>query len=409
MTKLSWMIGVAAIAGAAVIGIAAYAPAPKSVKIGYAISLSGPNAPAAHTSTLSNYRLWVKEVNAAGGIMLRSIGKRLPIEVIEYDDESKPEKAVEAVENLINKDKVDFILPPWGTGLSLAVGPLFHAAGYPHLAVTAISDRIPELAKLWPNTFWFQGTATEVAQALAATLAKLHSEGKIGNTVAMVSVADQLGIGLAKAERQILEKSGFNIIYDRSYTVGEQDMRLIVDEAKQLNPDSFIAFSYPPDTMALTQQARALNFSPKVFYTGIGTAYPLYKQRFGIDVEGVMGRGGWPLDTPEGMAFVKRYMAEFGQEPDRGGGPPTYASLQVLQQAIERAGKIDRAAVIEELRTAAFQTILGQIKMEGNRYMGTLLVGQWQNGEFQGIAPATLPGAHAIMFPKPAWSDAPMN
>ena len=78
-------------------------------------------------------------------------------------------------------------------------------------------------------------------------------------------------------------------------------------------------------------------------------------------------------------------------------------SLQMLQQAIERVGKIDRAAVIKELQTGTFETILGRVKLEDNLFEETWWVGQWQNGEFYGIAPATLPGARQIIFPKPPW------
>ena len=102
MTKRSSPIAiVAAIAGMLASGIAAHGQTPKSIRIGYAISQSGPNAAGAGITVLPNYHLWVKEVNAAGGIMLKSIGKRVPIEVIEYDDQSKVDKAVEAVERLI--------------------------------------------------------------------------------------------------------------------------------------------------------------------------------------------------------------------------------------------------------------------------------------------------------------------
>ena len=261
--------------------------------------MSGPNTAGAGITVLANYKLWVKEVNAAGGIMLKSYGKRVPIEVIEYDDHSNVDNAVAAVGRLIEHDKVDFILPPWGTGLNVAVGPLLHDAGYPHLAVTALSDMVPELSKRWPNSFWFLGTMTGAVNGLETTIAKLRSEGKIGNTVAMLSVADQFGIGLAKVARRALKKGGFDLVYDRAYSVEAQDMRAIMAEVKQLNPNSFIAFSYPPDTIAITEQARALSFNPKVFYTAVGTAFPVYKQRFGADVEGVFGIGGWNPDAPE--------------------------------------------------------------------------------------------------------------
>ncbi len=405
MTTRSFAIAiVAAIAGMMASDTAAHAQAPKSIRIGIAISLSGANAAGAGMTVLPNYRLWAKEVNAAGGIMLTSAGKRVPIELVEYDDRSNVSNAVEAVERLITQDKVDFILPPWGTGLNIAVGPLLHRAGYPHLAVTAMSDMAPELAKRWQNSFWMLGTMSGAAEGLAATIAKLRSEGRIGNTIAMLSVADQFGIGLAKAARRALSKAGFDIVYDRPYTVDLQDMRAIMTEVQQLNPESFVAFSYPSDTMMITEQARALSFNPKVFYTAVGTAFPIYKKRFGADVEGVMGIGGWNAGTQQSKDYRNRHLEMTGQEPDRWASPITYASLQMLQQAIERAGKIDRAAVIRELQTGTFETILGDVKLENNLYKETWWVGQWQNGEFHGIAPDSLPGAMPIRFPKPAWS-----
>jgi branched-chain amino acid transport system substrate-binding protein len=406
MAQRSSIIGiVTALAATIASAVAAHAQTPTSIKIGYAISLSGPNAPGAGITVLPNYHLWVKEVNAGGGIMLDSIGKRVPVEVIEYDDHSNVDDAVAAVQRLVSQDKVDFILSPWGTGLNLAVGPLLHDAGYPHLAVTALSDQAPELGKLWPNSFWFLGTMTGAAQGLVATIAQLRSEGKIGNTVAMLSVADQLGIGLAKAARTALRKSGFKLVYDRSYAVEPQDMSAIMKEVKQLDADTFIAFSYPTDTIAIAERAHALKFNPKVFYTAVGTAFPLFKHRVGADIEGVMGLGGWDAESAASKAYFKRHLENTGQEPDRWASPVTYASLQMLQQAIERVGKIDRAAVIKELQTGTFETIQGQVKLENNLYRRNWWVGQWQNGEFRGIAPSTLAGARQILFPKPAWHD----
>ena len=119
MTRCSWPIAlVVAFAGLPASGIVAHAEPPKSIKIGYAISLTGPNTAGAGITVLPNYHLWVQEVNAAGGIMLKSIGKRVPIEVIQYDDHSNADDAAAAVERLISQDKVDFILPPWAPDLT---------------------------------------------------------------------------------------------------------------------------------------------------------------------------------------------------------------------------------------------------------------------------------------------------
>ena len=68
----------AAAALAMIAGSAGAAEAPKSIRIGYAISLSGVNAQGAATTTLPGYELWVKDVNDKGGIMVKEFGKRIP-------------------------------------------------------------------------------------------------------------------------------------------------------------------------------------------------------------------------------------------------------------------------------------------------------------------------------------------
>ena len=127
---LAVVIGVVAAACSALA-----ADPPKSVRIGYAISLSGPNAQGAAITTLSGYKLWVDDVNKKGGLKVQGFDKRIPIEVVEYDDTSNAENAVRLVERLMTQDKVDFVLPPWSTGFNLATAPVFARNGYPQLAV----------------------------------------------------------------------------------------------------------------------------------------------------------------------------------------------------------------------------------------------------------------------------------
>ena len=103
---------------AAAVSLAGAAQAQDTIKIGWAISKTGPFAPGAGITTLPNYQVWVKDVNDAGGINVG--GKKMKIEVIEYDDRSNSEEMIMAVERLATQDKVDFILPPWSTGMNLA-------------------------------------------------------------------------------------------------------------------------------------------------------------------------------------------------------------------------------------------------------------------------------------------------
>ena len=79
-------------------------------------------------------------------------------------------------------------------------------------------------------------------------------------------------------------------------------------------------------------------------------------------------------------------------------------ALQMLQAAIEKVGKIDNAAIIKELQTGTFDTIMGKIKLADNIMPVVWWVGQWQGGEFVGLAPAKYEGAKPPLFPKPAWT-----
>ena len=124
---------------------AAVAQEPKSIKVGYAISLSGPQAAGAMLTTVPNYRLWVDEVNKAGGLMLKKYNKRIPLEVVEIDDRSDNEDMVRLVERMMTVDKLDIVLSPWGTGPNLQAAPTFAKYGYPQIMGTAGSDKIEEL------------------------------------------------------------------------------------------------------------------------------------------------------------------------------------------------------------------------------------------------------------------------
>jgi branched-chain amino acid transport system substrate-binding protein len=297
--------GIAALAAAALAGFTASAQAQDTLKIGWAISKTGPFAAGAGVTTLPNYQVWVKDVNDAGGINVG--GKKMKIEVIEYDDRSNSEEMIKAVERLGTQDKVDFILPPWSTGMNLAAAPIFNKLGYPHLAVTANTNAAPQLVKRWPNlTFWL-GLPSEIVDGVVETFSKLQKEGKIGKKIAMVAVADQFGIEQSTAARAGLTKAGFELVYDKSYPFGSQDLQPVLKDAQAANPDVLLAFSYPPDTFAITDTMKVLAFNPKAMFLGVGTAFPGYKGKFQASAEGVMGGGGWDASLPGVKPYITHH------------------------------------------------------------------------------------------------------
>ena len=399
--RLAALAASAAIAYGAGGAIASHAQDRSSVKIGYAVSKTGVNAAGAGVTTIPNYKLWVDDVNKAGGLKLPD-GSQLPIEITEYDDRSAAEEAVRAIERLATQDKVDFILPPWGTGFNLAIAPLMDRLGYPQLAVTAVTDKAPEFAARWKKSFWLLGGGSDYAKSLAGVMATARDAGTINNKVAMISVADGFGIDLVNGARPALTEAGFELAYDKTYPLGTTDFGTLVNEAQASGADTFIAFSYPPGSFALTKQAQVVSFNPKVFYLGVGIAFPIYPKMNDGNVEGVMSLGGVDTGSEEIASYFERHTALNGQPPDSWASAVTYASLQMLQQAIERKG-LDRDAVSQELSSGEFDTILGMIRMEDNQLRTLWWTGQWQDGKFVATAPADRDGAGEAVIPKPAW------
>ena len=105
------LIGTLAVSAALMAAGFVHAQEIKSIKIGTAAAKTGPGAGGAGVTHWPNVKLWVAQVNKGGGILLKSAGnKRVPVELIEYDDRSSNDDAVKAIERLATQDKADFIL-----------------------------------------------------------------------------------------------------------------------------------------------------------------------------------------------------------------------------------------------------------------------------------------------------------
>lgn len=375
--------------------------ASETVKIGYAVARTGANATGAGITTIPNYELWVKDTNAAGGLLMPD-GSRRMIEVVEYDDRSSNEDLVRAVERLASQDKVDIILPPWSTGANLAIAPLLDRLGYPQLAVTAVTDKAPEFAKRWKRSFWMLGGGHDYAKGIVEVLSAAREAGTINGKVAVVSVADGFGIDLINGARPAFKEAGLELAYDKTYPPETSDFAAILNEAKNSGADTFIAFSYPPDSFGMTKTAQSIGYNPKVFYIGVGGAFPIYPGIADGKADGVMSIGGVDADSPKIQEYFARHKEVTGNAPDSWASAITYASLEMLSQAVAKVG-LDHEALAAELSAGSFDTILGSVKMEDNQLRDLWWVGQWQNGAFRGVNPAGKEGAVGAVIPKPEW------
>lgn len=360
------------------------AAAQDTLKIGASAPKTGPLAGGATVTHWPNIKLWIHDVNSRGGLNVG--GKKMKVELVEYDDKSSSEEAIKNLQRLATVDKVDFVVAPYTTGIAVATAPLIARYGYPLISASAATDSLAEFAKRWPNSFWLTGTSTQFATGIVDTLKKLRSAGTIGKRLAVVNVADVFGLELMRAGKKVMTDAGFEIVYEASYPLGTQDVAPIISGAKAANPDAFVAFSYPLDTFALTQQAQTQKFDVGAFYVAVAAAFPSFAARFKENTEGVMGAGGIDPDSPAIQEYRKRHKEVTGGDPDYWGSLTAYAALQILGEAIERAGTTDKAAVIAEIKKKPYATVFGEIDLADGVNHKIWTTGQWQKGSFNAVA-----------------------
>jgi branched-chain amino acid transport system substrate-binding protein len=173
--------------------------------------------------------------------------------------------------------------------------------------------------------------------------------------------------------------------------------------AKASGPDAFIAWSYPPDTFGLTEQAIIENLQVKVFYTAVASSFPAYGGAFGSKINNTLGAGGSNPSDPKIAAWRDAHKAATGLDADYWASANTYVSLQILEQAIEGVGKTDSAAVTEYIKTHTFDTIMGDISFDQQNSAKYWTVGQWQDGVFHGVKGSNVDGAVAVRV-KDGWN-----
>jgi branched-chain amino acid transport system substrate-binding protein len=395
-------IATAVLAVLPLFGSPASAEEPKEIKVGFTLSQSGPYSIGAQHSQMTNYVMWAEEVNARGGIFIKKLGKRLPVRLIHYDDRSNIETAVRFYEKLATKDKVDLMLPPWGSAMNFAVASIADRYGYPLIGVTVTSMRLKKMAL--KNFFAMIQQPDAVSKAIVDFLASAKKKANL-KSVGMVNVSDLFGVEFAGESEPLLREKGFEIVMQKSYPLGVKDLTSVLKELKAKNVDVFIGHSYPGDSFLLTAQAQGLGFDPKVFYAGVGPILPKYEAKFGSSINGVLGPGAWNQKVPfEGSKeYYDRFVKRWKMKPDHWGGPLTWASLQCIEQAIAKVGGLDRKKITQVLQNEKFSTIVGPIKFTNGFNLETPgMVLQWQQGVYEIVWPKERATAEPIV-PKPAW------
>jgi branched-chain amino acid transport system substrate-binding protein len=377
-----------------VLALAMPARAQDNVRIGFSIARTGPNAIAAQGSVEANYVLWSERANAAGGLNVN--GQKRKIELLGYDDQSDVETSVRTYEKLMVDDKVDLILPPWGSNFAFAVAPLANKYGYPFLSTTGSPKKLLDMKM--PYFFGASWTSEQSTRALVELMAAQNVK-----TVAVGYMDDLFGLERYNIMVPMLKEHGIALVGEKSFPPNIKDLSVVLKDFKAKEPDALVGLTYPAESFLMTAQAKEIGFNPKLFYVAIGPAFPFFKQRFADAANGMIGFGTWsPSQGPMQRQYLQEYMKRFNKEPDRDTTGFVWSSLQVLQEAVEHEG-LERKAIRDYIATHEFSTLLGKISYKDGvlaRSEGT--VSQWQNGSYEVVWPsasATTP----LLYPKPAW------
>ena len=375
------------------------APAKDKIRIGWVTSLSGPYASGVAGTNGPVYDLWIEEINAKGGIYVKEYGKKLPIELIKYDDKSDVGTMTKLLEKVILEDKVDFILPPWGTAMLYAAAPIANKHKYILLGGPGGAEKLKEIMDKVPYFFSVLNFSETQMPALAGILGEVKAK-----KAAIIYIQDLHGIEYRDAALKEFKKKGIKVVFAKSFPHGTKDLTPMLKDAKASNVDAFLGFVYPDEAFLVTGQAMEVGFNPKAFFLTVGVCLAPYRDAFSAKgVEGVMGAGAWNGNISPGAKKLEEGLTKRKAVIDYWGQLFYYSSLQFFEKAIEEAGTLDQAKIRDLMATKTYNTAVGPMKFE--KGMNTIHpgeIGQWQNGVFEIIDPGKKRTAKPV-YPKPEW------
>ena len=152
----------------------------------------------------------------------------------------------------------------------------------------------------------------------------------------------------------------------------------------------------------MAQQAIIEDLDVSIYYSAVATSFPAFAGAYGSKINNVLGAGGTNVDDPKIAEYRAAHEAVTGKVADYWASANTYASLQILEQAIEGADTTDRAVVTQYIKDNAFDTVMGTITFEDNFSAKFWSVGQWQDGVFRGVKGTNVEGAVDVRL-KDGW------
>jgi branched-chain amino acid transport system substrate-binding protein len=376
------------------------ASAADPIRIGFAMSLTGANAGAGRSFLLGR-ELWREEANAKGGLLGR------PVEFVYYDDQSNPATVPGIYSKLMELDKVDLVVSPFGTNQIVPAMPVVMQKKMVFMGLfgTGVNDeyKYDRYFQILPNG---PEGARSLSNGFFETAATLNPAPR---TVAILAEDTEFGHSIGAGARANAQRLGLKIVYDQKFPPNTVDHGPLIRAVQAANPDSVFVASYPGNSAGIVRAVNELNYRPMLLGGAmIGLQFTPIKAQLGALLNGFFINENYvpepTMKFPGVEEFLMRYQqraADMKVDPLGFWSPFAYAEMQVLSQAVTAAGAIDQATIAAQLRKTRFRTVVGDVKFgpDGEWETSRILYVQYQGIRGNDINQYREPGRAVILYP----------
>src|SRR5260221_4588482 len=384
---------------AAVVGLlfVSLAFAQQPVKIGMSMPQTGALG-AGGKAALVALRMWVDDVNAKGGLLGRKV------EFIVYDDQTNPALTPATYTRLLDVDKVDLLIAPYGTVPTAPIMPLVKQRDL--LLMGNFSFQVNNVVK---HDKWFNNSPWNTAASWSDGF--IGAGKKLGaKTIAVLAADNDFAQNLANGARELAKKAGLASVYDQNYPPTTTDFSSLIRGIRAAKPDIVFVMSYPNDSVAIVRAVNEIGVgdSVKIFGGGmVGLQFTPIMQSLGSQLNGIVNYNSYVpgIKYPGIEEFLQRYAKKAAEEKVDPLGfylPPfNYAIGQMLEQAINATKSLDHKKLAEYLHQNELKTIVGPIRYGAD--------GEWANArvvqaQFRGVADKDMDqfrqaGKQVVLYP----------
>jgi len=367
------------------------------VKIGMSMPQTG-SLGAGGQAALVALRLWVDDVNQKGGLLNRKV------ELIAYDDQTNPANTPGIYTKLLDVDKVDLLIAPYGTVPTAPIMPLVKQRGL--LLMGNFSFQVNAKVQ---HDMWFNNSPWNDASSWSDGFIRAGQRAG-AKSIAILAADQEFAQNLANGARELAKKANIKSVYDQNYPPTTTDFSSLVRGIRAARPEMVFVMSYPNDSVAIIRAVNEIGVGSTVQVFGggmVGLQFTPIMTSLGSLLNGVLNYNSYVpgMKYPGIEDFLARYAkraAEAKVDPLGFYLPPfNYAIGQMLEQAVNATKSLDHKQLASYLRGHEMKTVVGPI-----RYDKT---GEWANprvvqAQFRGVADKDMeqfrqPNKQVVIYP----------